>query len=64
MPDQEQNREASCHVIIYMDLTFQMVKLVTPLYEVRQSKVQRTVYFVMRTTSILAIKMFDFYKSQ
>jgi len=31
MPDQEQNREASRHVIIYMDLIFQMVKFVTPL---------------------------------
>jgi hypothetical protein len=58
MPDQEQNNEASRHVIIYMDLIFQMVKLVTPLYDMRQSKVQRNVHFVVCTTGtlILAIK--------
>jgi hypothetical protein len=31
MPDQEQNPEASRHVIVYMDLIFQVVKFVTPL---------------------------------
>jgi len=31
MPDTGQNRAASCHVIIYMDFIFQMVKFVTPL---------------------------------
>jgi hypothetical protein len=60
MPDQEQNHEASRYVIIYMDLIFQMVKYVTPLYNVRHSEVQRTVYFVFRTTSILRIKMLIF----
>ena len=60
MPEQEQNREASRYVIIYMDLIFQMVKFVTPLYDVQQSRVQRTVHFVMRTTSILAIRMLIF----
>jgi len=56
MPDQEQNLEASCHVIIYMDLIFQMIKFITPLYDVRQFKVQSTVHFVIRTANILAIK--------
>jgi hypothetical protein len=56
MPDQEQNFEASRHIIIYMDLIFQRTKFVNPLCDVRQSKVQSTVHFVIRTNNILAIK--------
>jgi hypothetical protein len=60
MPDQEQNCEAPRHVIIYMNLIFQMIEFVTLLYDVRQSKVQSTVHFVIRTNNILAIKTLIF----